>query len=82
MCVESPAAENKAGAVQAGVGGGVLLWERVGGPWAPAPQGRLLPLARGPDGGRGRGLAGRGAGPARFPPPQRAPREKPVSSPA
>lgn len=42
--VESPAAgRNKAVAVQAGVG--VLLWERGGGPWAPDPQGRLLPLA-------------------------------------
>lgn len=40
VVVESPAVQmNKAGAVQAGE---VLLGKAGWGPWAPAPQGRLL----------------------------------------
>lgn len=64
VVVERPAAErNKAGAVQAWAWGRCCYGKGwVGGPWALAPQGRLLCPPGGRDGGWGRRLAGRWGG--------------------
>ena len=61
VVAESPAAEmNKAGAVQAGAGGGGAAMGKGGwgGPWAPVPQGRLLRLAGRTGRGTGAGTSG------------------------